>query len=804
MAGTGWACPGGKTCTRSDVLNGGASYPVITVTVNVAGTAPSSVTNRASVSGGGSATATASDNTVITSVPVQVNLTSPGSGATSQSTTPTLSWSASSNATSYDLYLGSGNPPSVYGQNLSGTSSVVTTALNAGTTYYWNVVAKNSAGSAPASSTWSFTTAASVPGQVTLTSPGSGATSQSTTPTLSWTASSNATSYDLYLGSSNPPSVYAQNLSGTSSVVTTALNAGTTYYWNVVAKNSAGSAPASSTFSFTTAASVPGQVTLTSPGSGATSQSTTPTLSWTASSNATSYDLYLGSGNPPSVYAQNLSGTSSVVTTALNAGTTYYWNVVAKNSAGSALASSTFSFTTAAGGSSCPAGSQTFTTSTTWTVPGGCTSLILEAIGAGGGGQGGFVYQGAGGGGGGYSTATITANPGSVYAVTVGAGGGGGAFSQFSVAGGDSYVQIAGVDQVRGHGGGGGGGGILGSGGIGGSGGAGSNSGGPGGNAGSGGGGGGGAGTSSSAGTNGSGGAVGGSFGGGAGGTAYPGRGASGTAPGGGGGGGATNPATYAGPGGLGGNGQVRISWSGTSGGSPPSQVTLTSPGSGATSQSTTPTLSWTASSNATSYDLYLGSSNPPSVYAQNLSGTSSVVTTAMNAGTTYYWNVVAKNSAGSALASSTWSFTTAASVPGQVTLTSPGSGATSQSTTPTLSWSASSNATSYDLYLGSGNPPSVYAQNLSGTSSVVTTALNAGTTYYWNVVAKNSAGSALASSTFSFTTAASVPGQVTLTSPGSGATSQSTTPTLSWSASSNATSYDLYLGSGNPPSVYA
>ena len=41
------------TCTRNDVLAAGASYPAITVTVNVANNAPASVTNTANVSGGG-------------------------------------------------------------------------------------------------------------------------------------------------------------------------------------------------------------------------------------------------------------------------------------------------------------------------------------------------------------------------------------------------------------------------------------------------------------------------------------------------------------------------------------------------------------------------------------------------------------------------------------------------------------------------------------------------------------------------------------------------------------------------------
>jgi uncharacterized membrane protein len=65
MAGAGWTCPGGNTCSRSDMLVSGSSYPPITVTVNVAANAPSSVTNQASVSGGGSISASASDTTVI-------------------------------------------------------------------------------------------------------------------------------------------------------------------------------------------------------------------------------------------------------------------------------------------------------------------------------------------------------------------------------------------------------------------------------------------------------------------------------------------------------------------------------------------------------------------------------------------------------------------------------------------------------------------------------------------------------------------------------------------------------------------
>src|SRR6202022_115172 len=69
IGGTNWSCTlATLTCTRSDVLAKGASYPVITVTVSVATNAPGSVTNTATVSGGGETNTsnnTASDNTTI-------------------------------------------------------------------------------------------------------------------------------------------------------------------------------------------------------------------------------------------------------------------------------------------------------------------------------------------------------------------------------------------------------------------------------------------------------------------------------------------------------------------------------------------------------------------------------------------------------------------------------------------------------------------------------------------------------------------------------------------------------------------
>jgi len=66
MSGVGWTCsPGSNTCSRNDGLFPGASYPVLQVTVNVAGNATSPAVTSVTVSGGGSASLT---TTVLTPV----------------------------------------------------------------------------------------------------------------------------------------------------------------------------------------------------------------------------------------------------------------------------------------------------------------------------------------------------------------------------------------------------------------------------------------------------------------------------------------------------------------------------------------------------------------------------------------------------------------------------------------------------------------------------------------------------------------------------------------------------------------
>lgn len=145
---------------------------------------------------------------------------------------------------------------------------------------------------------------------------------------LNWTASANATAYDIYRNGS----LYASNITGTQ-YLNTSVTGGTTYTYYVKAKN--GTATANNSNGTLTANTLvcnatPGSFTLSATATCSGSQSAI-NVTWTTSANATSYDLYRN-GN---LYAQNLTGNAFLNTYLINAGSTYTFSMVAKNANGS-------------------------------------------------------------------------------------------------------------------------------------------------------------------------------------------------------------------------------------------------------------------------------------------------------------------------------------------------------------------------------------------------------------------------------------------------------------------------------------
>jgi len=128
------------------------------------------------------------------------------------------------------------------------------------------------------------------------------------------------------------------------------------------------------------------------------------------------------------------------------------------------------------------------------------------------------------------------------------------------------------------------------------------------------------------------------------------GNGTAGSTPGGGGGGAYKNNTTSR-NGGAGAAGRVILTYTAI-----PVCATLTSPTNNSTDILLTQTLNWGTVSGATSYDVYFGTNSSPP-FVTNQVGTS--YTPTLSNSTTYYWKIIPKNSAGTALSCSTWSFTT-------------------------------------------------------------------------------------------------------------------------------------------------
>ncbi|MFE5374973.1 hypothetical protein [Streptomyces mirabilis] len=102
LSGSGWTCTlATLTCTRSDVLASGGSYPALTLAVNVACTASGQVTNTATVTGGGDTTThTATDPTTITGAcPPTLAISKTHSGAFGQGKRGTYSITVTNSGT---------------------------------------------------------------------------------------------------------------------------------------------------------------------------------------------------------------------------------------------------------------------------------------------------------------------------------------------------------------------------------------------------------------------------------------------------------------------------------------------------------------------------------------------------------------------------------------------------------------------------------------------------------------------------------------------------------------------------------
>jgi chitodextrinase len=160
----------------------------------------------------------------------------------------------------------------------------------------------------------------------------------SSSVSLAWNASTGATGYNVYQGSTK-----VQSVTGTSATIS-GLAASTSYTFSVTATNSAGESAHSTSVNVTTSS---GGTSIPAAPANLHSTATTTSsvsLAWNASTGATGYNVYQGSTK-----VQSVTGTSATVS-GLASGTSYTFSVTATNSVGESAHSTSVNVSTQTSG----------------------------------------------------------------------------------------------------------------------------------------------------------------------------------------------------------------------------------------------------------------------------------------------------------------------------------------------------------------------------------------------------------------------------------------------------------------------
>lgn len=282
------------------------------------------------------------------------------------STSIQVTWGAVTGAAAFDVLWGTttGTYP---GSALNQTSPYTITGLAANTTYYIVVRAKNAIGSG----TTRNSTEASQK-TITATPTGLVATASSGQVGLNWTATTGASSYNIYRGTTSGSLALLASGVATNAYLDTTVANGTTYFYTVSGDNGSESAQSSEVSvrpiaSFTISSAVP-------------ASSTSVDLTWGAAAGAASFDVRYGTSS--GVYLTTVTGVTSPYTlTGLTANTLYYVVIRANNSvgAGTTINSNEVTFTTATAAPTTLVATSTDngTASLTWTAAAGATNYRI-------------------------------------------------------------------------------------------------------------------------------------------------------------------------------------------------------------------------------------------------------------------------------------------------------------------------------------------------------------------------------------------------------------------------------------------
>jgi hypothetical protein len=281
-------------------------------------------------------------------------LASPAPGVGGQPLALTLRWRPVVAADRYTVQL---STDSLFGTTILSDTTLTDTlraisGLKSDTRYFWRARARNSGGWGAYSPARVFSTILSSP--VPL-SPAYAATGVPLNAQLVWSRVSSASFYHLQLGTDS--GFVAGLVKNDSSIVDTfrlvnGLTLGTKYYWRIAARNAEGRGPYSSIFHFTTASQLPPQVQLVAPETQVAIPADTARFIWRSGGAGIDrywFEIAIDPAFTFRVIDSSLTDTSTV-RRQLNAGSTYYWRVRARNLGGWGAFSEVRTFTVVATG----------------------------------------------------------------------------------------------------------------------------------------------------------------------------------------------------------------------------------------------------------------------------------------------------------------------------------------------------------------------------------------------------------------------------------------------------------------------